>query len=153
MPSPEGTTFPRPMPNERAEKDSAGTDVVDVDVGGPRGKDSPTLLIDWDRERYAGSVPRRVPLSVEEKEPTWVAYPHQRYVLCARHACGRIEQVYVMSLIGRRDSLIPGGSVERIVLDDRSVTVIVDGKPYLYAVESGTTLDLTTRRVMGGAAT
>ena len=115
----------------------------------PQGMEGPTLFLDWDRERYAGSVPRKVPLPTEDAGPAWLAFPHQRYVLCARHANGRVEQVYITSLVGRRDSLIPAGQVERIVTDDRSVTVVVDGRPYLYAVEPGTTIDLTARRVMG----
>ncbi len=108
-----------------------------------------TLILDWDRERYAGAVPRRLPLPTEDPGPSWLAFPHQRYVLCARHARGRIDVVYVTSLVGKRDSLIPAGTVERIVTDDRSITVVVDGRPYLYAVDAGTTFDLTNRRVLG----
>ena len=111
--------------------------------------DGPTLFLDWDRERYAGAVPRRIPLPLDDQGPAWLAFPHHRYVLCARHSLGRIEHVYVTSLIGRRDSLIPAGAVERIVTDDRSITVVVDGRPFLYAVEAGTTLDVTARKVLG----
>jgi hypothetical protein len=110
-----------------------------------------TLFLDWDRERYAGAVPRRVPLPVDDVGPTWLAFPHARYVLCAKHSGARVEQVYVTSLLGRRDSLIPEGFVERIVADDRSVTVVVDGRPFLYAVDAGTTMDLTSRKVLGGS--
>ena len=127
------------------------TPVVGVEVAGstPGELDGPTLFLDWDRERYAGTVPRRIPLPIDDAGPAWLAFPHQRYVLCARHSLGHIDYVYVTSLMGRRDSLIPAGAVERIVSDDRSVTVVVDGRPFIYNVEAGTTMDLTARRVMG----
>src|SRR5262245_11553424 len=112
-----------------------------------------TLFLDWDRERYAGAVPRRVPLPVDEAGPTWLAFPHARYVLCAKHCNGRVEVVYVTSLLGKRDSLIPAGYVERMVTDDRSVTVVVEGRPFLYSVDAGTTVDLTSRKVLGGQST
>jgi hypothetical protein len=54
-----------------------------------------------------------------------------------------------MSLLGKRDSLIPAGSVSSIVTDERSVAVVVEGRPYLYLVEHGTTVDVTTRRPVG----
>ena len=117
--------------------------------GGSNPTDGPTLFLDWDRERYSGTVPRRIPLPVDDAGPTWLAFPHQRYVVCAKHANGRVQLVYVTSLLGRRDSLIPAGFVERIVSDDRSVTVVVDGRPFLYAVEAGTTVDLLARKVVG----
>ena len=118
----------------------------------PEGQAPATLVLDWDRERDPAQAPRIVPLPLEDAGPTWLAYPHARYVLCVKHAAGRVEQVYVTSLLGRRDSLIPEGLVERIVTDDRSVTVVVDGRPYLYVVEAGSTMDLTSRKVLGGAA-
>ena len=108
-----------------------------------------TLLLDWDRERSAGTLPRLVPLPLDEAGPSWIAFPHARYVIAARHRRGRIEHVYVTSLVGKRDSLIPAGVVERIVTDAASVTVVVDGRPYLYAVDAGTTLDIVARRVLG----
>jgi hypothetical protein len=129
--------------------DSIPVETAEVVGGQPAGV-GPTLLLDWDRERYPGSVPRRVPLPVDAAGPSWLAYPHQRYVLSLRHKAGSVESVYVTSLLGKRDSLIPGGVVERIVTDDRSVTVVVNGRPYLYAVENGSTLDLIGRRVLGG---
>ena len=70
-------------------------------------------------------------------------------IVCAKHSSGRVQQIYVTSLLGRRDSLIPAGFVERIVCDDKSVTVVVDGRPFLYAVEAGTTVDLLARKVVG----
>jgi hypothetical protein len=121
--------------------------------GGPAAGEGPTLFLDWDRERYAGCVPRRIPLPVEDAGPTWLAFPHGRYVVCAKHANGRVQQIYVTSLLGRRDSLIPAGFVERIVTDDKSVTVVVDGRPFLYAVEAGTTVDLLARKVVGTTQT
>jgi hypothetical protein len=138
--------IPRDVPAPEAS-------TADIAVESPRegvDPDATTLFLDWDRERYAGAVPRRVPLPIDETGPTWLAFPHARYVLCAKHASGRVEVVYVTSLLGRRDSLIPAGFVERIVTDDRSVTVVVDGRPYLYAVDAGTTMDLTSRKVLGG---
>jgi len=151
---PEPSSFPRvdipvldvaePVPT--GADDLAGTSTSGAD------RQQATIVLDWDRERYAGAVPRRVPLPTDDAGPAWVAFPHQRYVLCARHAHGRIDTVYVTSLIGKRDSLIPAGAMERIVLDDRSVTVVVDGRPYLYGVEAGTTFDLTNRRLVGGPA-
>jgi len=127
--------------------------VAELAVDAPKESGDPTsttLFLDWDRERYAGAVPRRVPLPLDESGPTWLAFPHARYVLCAKHSNGRVEIVYVTSLLGKRDSLIPAGYVERIVTDDRSVTVVVEGRPYLYAVDAGTTMDLTSRKVLGG---
>lgn len=143
--------FPVPDLSERDEPPAlSGTDLA----GDTSRQVSPsTLVLDWDRERYAGAVPRRLPLPTDDPGPSWLAFPHQRYVLCARHARGRIDVVYVTSLVGKRDSLIPGGTVERIVTDDRSITVVVDGRPYLYAVEAGTTFDVTNRRVLGAAPT
>jgi hypothetical protein len=143
------------MPHDATEVPCGGVDPVPVETGDaavslPSGT-GPTLLLDWDRERYPGSVPRRVPLPVDAPGSSWLAFPHQRYVLSLRHKGGCVESVYVTSLLGKRDSLIPGGVVERIVTDDRSVTVVVNGRPYLYAVENGTTLDLIGRRVLGGA--
>ena len=115
----------------------------------PRGDRAPTVFLDWDRERYGDAVPRAIAVPVDEPGPAWLAVPHARYILCVRHRAGRIEQVYVTSLIGRRDSLIPAGDVERIVSDDRSVTLVVDGRPHLYVVESGATVDVIARRVLG----
>lgn len=144
---PDESEFPVAMASPRDEPTPALE--AEFGEGGVAARDGPTLLLDWDRERYAGAVPRRIPLPLHDAGPTWLAFPHHRYVICARHAFGRIEHIYVTSLVGRRDSLIPAGVVERVVCDDRSVTVVVDGKPFLYAVEAGTTTDLTARRVMG----
>ncbi len=125
-----------------------------LDLAGERSPapGAPTLLLDWDRERYAGAVPRRIPMPSGEEGPAWLAFPHQRYVLCVRHRRGRVEHVYVTSLVGKRDSLVPAGDVERVVTDDRSVTIVVDGRPILYAVESGATVDLVGRRILGTTA-
>ena len=49
----------------------------------------------------------------------------------------------------RRSAAAMRGAVERIISDDRSVTVVVDGRPFIYNVEAGTTMDLTARKVMG----
>ena len=108
-----------------------------------------TLVLDWDRERSTGTLPRLVPLPLEEAGPAWIAFPHSRYVIAARHRRGRIEHVYVTSLVGKRDSLIPAGAVERMVTDVGSVTVVVDGRPFLYAVDAGTTVDLMARKILG----
>jgi len=145
------STFPVPEIVERDEPQA----LTGSDLAGDASRQamSTTLYLDWDRERYAGAVPRRLPLPTEDPGPSWLAFPHQRYVLCARHVRGRIDVVYVTSLVGKRDSLIPGGVVERIVTDDRSITVVVDGRPYLYAVEAGTTFDVTNRRVLGAPQT
>jgi hypothetical protein len=142
------------VPREPVPRDTPAP----VDADGLAGTSSPaptgpTLFLDWDRERYSGAVPRRIPLPADDPGPAWLAFPHARYVLCAKHASGRIQQVYVTSLLGRRDSLFPAGDVERIVTDDRSVTVVANGKPFLYAVDAGTTVDLTARKVLGAAQT
>jgi hypothetical protein len=148
------SVLPESAPHDvAAEAPCEGVDSVPVETseaaGGSPAGTGPTLLLDWDRERYPGAVPRRVPLPTDVPGPSWLAFPHQRYVLSLRHKAGSVESVYVTSLLGKRDSLIPGGVVERIVTDDRSVTVVVNGRPYLYAVENGTTLDLIGRRVFG----
>jgi hypothetical protein len=132
-----------------SEQDEAAPLTAGELSGGANETDGPTLFLDWDRDRYAGTVPRRIPLPVGDAGPTWLAFPHGRYVVCAKHAHGRVQLIYVTSLLGRRDSLIPAGFVERIVTDDKSVTVVVDGRPFLYAVEAGTTVDLLARKVVG----
>ena len=138
--------YPAPFEILRTEPPLVEAAEIDAPIAG----DLPaTMFLDWDRERYPGAVPRRMPLPADEPGPTWLAFPHARYVLCARHRAGRIEHVCVTSLLGRRDSLFPPGDVERIVTDDRSVTVVVDGRPYLYVVGTGGTIDLTLRRVIG----
>lgn len=141
------SSFPIPILLDREEPQA----LTGTDLAGDTSREASrvTLVLDWDRERYAGAVPRRLPLPTNDPGPSWLAFPHQRYVLCARHAHGCIGLVYVTSLVGKRDSLIPAGAVERIVTDDRSITVVVDGRPYLYAVEAGTTFDVTNRRVLG----
>jgi hypothetical protein len=111
----------------------------------------PTLVLDWDRERTTGVVPRHVPLALDEAGPSWVTLPHAKYVVSARHRRGRIEHVYVTSLLGKRDSLIPAGVVERVVTDAGSVAIVVDGRPYLYVVDAGTTLDVVARRALGAS--
>ncbi len=149
--STQGAAFPQPAPPPTYRED-ASPPLADIEGPGAAVLEGTTLVLDWDRERYTGALPRRVPLPVDQSGPGWVALPHQRYVLCARHLRGRIEQVFITSLIGRRDSLIPAGGVDRVVTDDRSVTVVVEGRPFLYSVEAGTTLDITTRRLIGTAA-
>jgi hypothetical protein len=152
---PDSAPFEAP-PEPAPEVSGEGLDVAALETADPApitpGGVGPTLLLDWDRERFPGPVPRRVPLPVDSAVPSWLAFPHQRYVLSVRQKSGSVESVYVTSLVGRRDSLIPGGTVERIVTDDRSVTVVVNGRPYLYAVEAGTTIDLVGRRVLGASA-
>ncbi|HVG93747.1 MAG TPA: hypothetical protein VND21_04830 [Planctomycetota bacterium] len=108
-----------------------------------------TNVFDWDKERGETSLPRRIEVPPDATTPTWLVVPHARYVLCARHQRGRVETVYVASLIGKRDSLIPAGAVDSISMDERSATVVIEGRPYLYAVDPGTTLDLLSRRVLG----
>jgi hypothetical protein len=108
-----------------------------------------TSIFDWDKERGESPLPRRIEVPPDAPAPTWLIVPHARYVLCARHQRGRVETVYVASLVGKRDSLIPAGVVDSISMDERSATVVIEGRPYLYAVDPGTTLDLLSRRVLG----
>ena len=89
----DSTSFPRadaPVPDGMEPVPASALDLAGAPAL-PSDPDRPTILLDWDRERYAGAVPRRVPLPNDDPGPAWLAFPHQRYVLCARHASGRID--------------------------------------------------------------